>query len=115
MGTLKDRLNDDLRTAMKGRDELTTSTLRLALTAVRNAEVQGKQARELSDDDVLDVLKKESKKRRDAATAFADAGRPARSSTNTCRPRSPTTSSRLWSRRRWARAVSPPRHRWVRL
>ena len=76
MGTLKDRLNDDLRTAMKGRDELTTSTLRLALAAVRTAEVAGKQARELSDDEVLSVLTKESKKRREASTAFADAGRP---------------------------------------
>src|SRR3569833_1442657 len=75
MGTLKDRLNDDLRTAMKGRDELTTSTLRMALAAVRNAEVAGKEARELSDDEVLGVLTKESKKRREASTAFADAGR----------------------------------------
>jgi uncharacterized protein YqeY len=75
MGTLKDRLNDDLRTAMKSRDELTTSTLRMALSAVRNAEVAGQQARELSDDDVLGVLTKEAKKRREASTAFADAGR----------------------------------------
>jgi uncharacterized protein len=75
MGTLKDRLNEDLRTAMKGRDELTTSTLRLALAAVRNAEVSGTEARELSDDEVLAVLAKEAKKRREAATAFAGAGR----------------------------------------
>jgi len=75
MGTLKDRLNDDLRAAMKGRDELTTSTLRLALAAVRNVEVSGTAARDLSDDEVLGVLTKEAKKRREAATAFADAGR----------------------------------------
>src|SRR4051794_18712551 len=75
MGTLKDRLNDDLRTAMKGRDELTTSTLRMALAAVRNAEVAGKAAKELSDQEVVSVLTKEAKKRREAATAFADAGR----------------------------------------
>lgn len=75
MGTLKDRLNDDLRVAMKARDELTTSTLRMALTAVRSAEVSGTAARELSDDQVLSVLNKEAKKRREAATAFADAGR----------------------------------------
>ncbi|MFI7596728.1 GatB/YqeY domain-containing protein [Actinoplanes sp. NPDC049681] len=75
MGTLKDRLNDDLRTAMKGRDELTTSTLRMALSAVRNAEVSGDAARELSDDEVLAVLTKEAKKRREAATAFQGAGR----------------------------------------
>lgn len=75
MGTLKDRLNDDLHTAMKSRDELTTSTLRMALSAVRNAEVAGSSAREISDDEVLSVLSKEAKKRREAATAFADAGR----------------------------------------
>jgi uncharacterized protein YqeY len=75
MGTLKDRLNDDLHSAMKGRDELTTSTLRMALTAVRNAETAGTAARALSDDEVLAVLTKEAKKRREAATAFAGAGR----------------------------------------
>jgi uncharacterized protein YqeY len=76
MGTLKDRLNDDLHTAMKARDELTTATLRMTLAAVRNAEVAGTEARDLSDDEVLAVLTRESKKRREAATAFADANRP---------------------------------------
>ena len=75
MGTLKDRLNEDLHAAMKSRNELITSTLRMALAAVRTAEVAGKQARELSDAEVLAVLTKETKKRREAATAFADAGR----------------------------------------
>jgi uncharacterized protein len=75
MSTLKTRLESDLRTAMKARDELVTSTLRMALTAVRAAEVAGTAARELSDDEVLAVLTKEAKKRREAATAFADAGR----------------------------------------
>ena len=75
MGTLKDRLNEDLRAAMKGRDEMTTSTLRMALAAVRTAEVSGTQARELSDDEVTAVLTKEAKKRREAATAFSGAGR----------------------------------------
>jgi uncharacterized protein len=75
MGALKDRLESDLREAMKSRDELTTSTLRMAIAAVRTAEVAGKQARELSDDEVLGVLTKEAKKRREAATAFSDAGR----------------------------------------
>ncbi|GAA3344442.1 GatB/YqeY domain-containing protein [Amorphoplanes nipponensis] len=75
MGTLKDRLNDDLHAAMKSRDELTTSTLRMALTAVRNAETAGDAAKVLSDDEVLAVLTKEAKKRREAATAFAGAGR----------------------------------------
>ena len=74
---LKARLESDLRDAMKARDELVTSTLRMALTAVRNAEVAGKEARQLSDDEVLAVLTKEAKKRREAATAFGDAGREA--------------------------------------
>jgi uncharacterized protein YqeY len=75
MGTLKDLLAADLRTALKARDELTTSTLRMALAAVGTAEVAGKAKRELSDEEVLSVLTKEAKKRREAATAFADAGR----------------------------------------
>jgi uncharacterized protein len=75
MSTLKDRLETDLHAAMKARDQLLTGTLRMALTAVRTAEVAGEQARELSDDEVRTVLTKEAKKRRDAATAFADAGR----------------------------------------
>jgi uncharacterized protein YqeY len=74
---LKARLESDLRDAMKARDELVTSTLRMALTAVRNAEVAGEAARALSDDEVSSVLTKEAKKRREAATAFADAGREA--------------------------------------
>jgi uncharacterized protein YqeY len=75
MSDLKDRLRSDLTTSIKARDELRSSTLRMVLTAVTNAEVAGKQSRELSDDDVLGVLTSESKKRREAATAFADAGR----------------------------------------
>jgi len=75
MSTLKARLESDLRDAMKSRDELVTSTLRMAIDAVRTAEVAGKEARELSDDEVLGVLTKEAKKRREAATAFRDAGR----------------------------------------
>jgi uncharacterized protein len=78
MSTLKDRLETDLRASMKARDELLTGTLRMALTAVRNAEVAGEQARELDDEEVQAVLTKEAKKRRDAATAFADAGRAER-------------------------------------
>ncbi|WP_433388410.1 GatB/YqeY domain-containing protein [Micromonospora sp. KLBMP9576] len=75
MSTLKDRLTADMRAAMKARDELTTSTLRMALAAVGVAEVAGKAKRELTDDEVLAVLTKEAKKRREAATAFGDAGR----------------------------------------
>jgi uncharacterized protein YqeY len=75
MTTLKDQLSADLTAALKSRDAITTSTLRLALAAVGVAEVAGKEKRALSDDEVLAVLKKEAKKRVEAATAFADAGR----------------------------------------
>jgi uncharacterized protein YqeY len=76
MSTLKEQLRADLTTAMKARDELRSGTLRMVLTAVTNAEVAGKQARELTDDDVVGVLTSEAKKRREAAAAFADGGRP---------------------------------------
>lgn len=72
---LKDRLRTDLTAAIKSRDEVRSSTLRMVLSAITNAEVAGKQARELSDDDVVGVLSSEAKKRREAATAFDDAGR----------------------------------------
>jgi uncharacterized protein len=75
MTTLKDRLTADMRSAMKSRDELTTSTLRMALAAVGVAEVAGKAKRQLSDEEVLSVLAKEAKKRTEAAAAFAGAGR----------------------------------------
>jgi uncharacterized protein YqeY len=72
---LKDRLRTDLTAAMKGRDELTTATLRMVLTAVSAEEVSGKEARELSEDEVQAVLRREAKKRREAAEAYAGAGR----------------------------------------
>ena len=74
--TLKQRLRDDLTAAIKARDELRTSTLRLAVAAVTNEEVSGSSARELSDDEVVKVLSREAKKRREAAEAFASGGRP---------------------------------------
>lgn len=75
MSDLKDRLRTDLTTSIKARDSLRSSTLRMVLSAVTNAEVAGKEARELSDEDVLGVLTTESKKRREAAEAFDGAGR----------------------------------------
>jgi uncharacterized protein YqeY len=75
MSALKDQLRTDLTTAMKAGDQVRTSTLRMVLSAVTNAEVSGKQARELSDDDVIGVLTTEAKKRREAADAFDAAGR----------------------------------------
>jgi uncharacterized protein YqeY len=77
MADLKDRLRADLTTAMKARDEVRSSTIRMVLTAITNAEVAGKEARQLSDDEVVGVLSSEAKKRREAAEAFADAGRAA--------------------------------------
>jgi uncharacterized protein YqeY len=75
VGELKDRLRTDLTAAIKARDELRSSTLRMVLTAITNAEVSGKVARELTDEDVLGVLTSEGKKRREAAEAFEEAGR----------------------------------------
>lgn len=75
MSQLKDRLRADLTAAIKARDEVRSSTLRMVLTAITNAEVAGKEARELSDDDIIGVLSSEAKKRREAATAFTEGGR----------------------------------------
>ena len=72
---LKQQLQSDLTDAMKARDELRAATIRMALTAVTTEEVAGKQARVLSDDEVLTVLTREAKKRREAAEAFDNAGR----------------------------------------
>jgi uncharacterized protein YqeY len=75
MAELKDRLRTDLTTAMKARDTVRTRTLRSALTAVSTAEVAGRTSRELSDDEVIRVLAREAKRRREAADAFDAAGR----------------------------------------
>lgn len=78
MSTLKERLQADLTESIRARDELRTATLRMALTAVTTEEVAGKAARTLSDDDVVRVLTREAKKRREAATAYDEGGRPDR-------------------------------------
>jgi uncharacterized protein len=75
MAALKDRLRGDLTEAMKARDEVRTRTLRMALTSITREEVAGKSARELTDDEVISVLTREAKRRREAAEAFAAAGR----------------------------------------
>ena len=72
---LKARLRSDLTDAIKARDSVRSSTLRMVLTAVTNAEVAGKEQRELGDEEVLAVLGTEAKKRREAAEAFDAAGR----------------------------------------
>jgi uncharacterized protein YqeY len=76
MSDLKAQLKSDLTAAIKSRDEVTAATIRMVLTAVTNEEVAGKQARQLTDDDVLAVLGREAKKRRESAAAFDSAARP---------------------------------------
>ena len=91
MSELKDRLRSDLTDAIRGRDEVATATLRMALAAITTEEVAGSDARELSDDEVLKVLARESKKRREAAEAFGSAGR--RSWPSGSRPRAGCSSA----------------------
>jgi hypothetical protein len=76
MPELKDAIRADLTASMKARDSLRAGTLRMVLAAISNAEVSGKEARELTDDDVLGVLTSEAKKRREAAEAFDAGNRP---------------------------------------
>ena len=71
---LKEKLQNDLTEAMRARDEVRSSTIRMVLTAIKNEEVSGKEARELSDAEVITVLSREAKKRREAAEAFEQAG-----------------------------------------
>ena len=73
--TLKDRLRTDLTAAMKARDEVRSSTIRMVLDRDHQRRGGRQGGRELSDDDVIGVLSSEAKKRREAAVAFADGGR----------------------------------------
>ncbi len=75
MATLKDKLNSDLTDAMKARDTVTVATLRMVLTALANAERAGSDVRELSDDEVLAVIRSEAKKRTESAEVYSSAGR----------------------------------------
>jgi uncharacterized protein YqeY len=72
---LADQIRVDLTAAMKRRDELATSALRMALAGIKEAAVSGKEARDLDDDEVLKVLAKQVKKREEAAEAFRSADR----------------------------------------
>jgi uncharacterized protein YqeY len=71
---LKEKLQSDLTASMRARDELRSGTIRMVLTAIKNEEVSGKEARELSDSEVITVLSREAKKRREAAEAYEQAG-----------------------------------------
>ena len=72
--SLKEKLQNNLTAAMRARDEIKSSTIRMILTSIKNEEVSGKEARELSDAEVITVLSREAKKRREAAEAFDHAG-----------------------------------------
>jgi uncharacterized protein YqeY len=120
--TLKAQLRTDLTTAMKARDELRSATIRMTLAAITNEEVAGKVARELSDDEVLKVIGRELKKRKEAAEAFAGAGRAEQAAreeaegevlTPTCPRSCPTRSCRCWWTRRWPRPVPRGRGGWA--
>ncbi len=76
MAGLKEQLQANLTAAIKSRDEVTSATLRMVLAAITTEEVSGKQARELTDEDVVTVLSREAKKRREASDAYIDADRP---------------------------------------
>ena len=79
--SLKEKLQNDLTDAMRSRDELRSSTIRMVLTSIKNEEVSGKEARELSDAEIITVLSREAKKRREAAEAFEEAGAADRAAT----------------------------------
>lgn len=76
MTNLKEQLHTDLTAAIKAKDSLTSGTLRMVLAAITNEEVSGKEARILNDQDMITVLNREAKKRKEAATAYDDAKRP---------------------------------------
>lgn len=73
---LKERLREDLTEAIRSRDEITSGTIRMVLTAITNEEVSGKSARELTEAEIITVLSREAKKRREAAEAFDAGARP---------------------------------------
>jgi len=72
---LKDRLRADLNAAMRARDQVRMRTLRMALASITNEEVAGAAARDLSDDEIVRVLTREARKRKEAEEAFSAAGR----------------------------------------
>jgi uncharacterized protein YqeY len=72
--SLKEKLQNDLTDAMRARDEIRSSTIRMILTSIKNEEVAGKEARELNYAEIITVLSREAKKRREAAEAFDQAG-----------------------------------------
>jgi hypothetical protein len=76
MTNLKEQIQADLTASIRAKDSLTSGTLRMVLSAITNEEVSGKEARVLDDQDMITVLNREAKKRKEAATAYDDAKRP---------------------------------------
>ena len=72
--TLKDRLNDDLKDAMRSRDTLKRNTIRLLLSAIGYEEIARKQG-DLDDDAITQVLTKQAQQRRDSIEAYTKGGR----------------------------------------
>lgn len=72
---MKKRLQHDLNEAIKSRNTVVAETIRMVLSAITNEEVAGKEKKELSDAEVITVLTREAKKRREAAEAFEQGGR----------------------------------------
>ena len=79
--SLKEKLQTDLTSSMRNRDEVRSSTIRMILTSIKNEEVSGKEVRELSESELITVLSREAKKRREAAEAFDQAGAKDRAET----------------------------------
>ena len=73
---LKETLKTDLTEAIRSSNKVVSGTIRMVLTAITNEEVSGKEARVLSEDEIITVLSREAKKRREAAEEFAKANRP---------------------------------------
>ena len=76
MTSLKEQIQSDLTSSIRAKDSLTSGTLRMVLSAITNEEVSGKESRVLTDQDLITVLNREAKKRKESATAFDDAKRP---------------------------------------
>ena len=75
MASLKDQIQSDLTEAIRAKDQLRSGTLRMVLAAITNEEVSGKEAKTLNDQELITVLNREAKKRKEAATAYVDAKR----------------------------------------
>ena len=79
--SLKEKLQTDLTSSMRNRDDVRSSTIRMILTSIKNEEVSGKEVRELNESELITVLSREAKKRREAAEAFDQAGAKDRAET----------------------------------